>query len=180
MGGLYQCQHWHHQHQQQHQVLNIEWVTMSWKYLIRKSWTWRWWRLALSNTHRWAPTLRWKYKFQCRLLLRQLGSPTGDQKYLRDCSSKCHRHDFHCDGDEAHVKPVVSPTSKLDGAMLVVEGEPSDVNLAGGLQSEIFTQQRWERESPWKCPEECMCRCHLRSPPRWSGTFHRKPRSRCS
>ena len=108
---------------------------MSWKYLIRKSWTWRWWRLALSNTHRWAPTLRWKYKFQCRLLLRQLGSPTGDQKYLTDCSSKCHRHDFHCDGDEAHVKPVVSPTSKLDGAMLVVEGEPSDVNLAGGLQS---------------------------------------------
>ena len=85
-------------------------------------------------THRSAPTLRWKYKFQCRLLLRQLGSPTGNQKYLRDCSPNCRRHDFHCDGDEAHVKPVVSPTSKLDRAVLVVEGEPSDVNLTGGFE----------------------------------------------
>ena len=33
---------------------------------------------------------------------------------------------------ETHIKPVISPTSKLHLAVLVVEGEPGDVNLAGG------------------------------------------------
>ena len=31
-----------------------------------------------------------------------------------------------------HIKPVIRPTSKLHLAVLVVEGEPGDVNLAGG------------------------------------------------
>ena len=32
----------------------------------------------------------------------------------------------------SHLKPVIRPTSKLHLAVLVVEGEPGDVNLAGG------------------------------------------------
>ena len=31
-----------------------------------------------------------------------------------------------------HIKPVIRPTSKLHLAVLVVEGEPGDVDLAGG------------------------------------------------
>ena len=33
-----------------------------------------------------------------------------------------------------HVKAVVSPAAKLDVAVLVVEGEPGDVDLAGRLE----------------------------------------------
>ena len=33
-----------------------------------------------------------------------------------------------------HIKSVVSPASKLEIAILVVEGKPSDVYLAGGLE----------------------------------------------
>ena len=32
----------------------------------------------------------------------------------------------------SHLKPVIRPTSKLHLAVLVVEGEPGDVDLAGG------------------------------------------------
>ena len=36
------------------------------------------------------------------------------------------------DQNMSHLKPVIRPTSKLHLAVLVVEGEPGDVNLAGG------------------------------------------------
>ena len=51
-----------------------------------------------------------------------------------------------------HLESVIRPAAKLHVAVLVVEGEPSDVNLAGGLQSKIFTQQKWEREQTLKIP----------------------------
>ena len=36
------------------------------------------------------------------------------------------------DQNISHLKPVIRPTSKLHLAVLVVEGEPGDVDLAGG------------------------------------------------
>ena len=36
------------------------------------------------------------------------------------------------DQNMSHLKPVIRPTSKLHLAVLVVEGEPGDVDLAGG------------------------------------------------
>ena len=35
---------------------------------------------------------------------------------------------------EIHLKSVIRPAAKLHVAVLVVEGEPSDVDLAGGLE----------------------------------------------
>ena len=42
------------------------------------------------------------------------------------------------DQNMSHLKPVIRPTSKLHLAVLVVEGEPGDVNLAGGLERQWF------------------------------------------
>jgi hypothetical protein len=36
--------------------------------------------------------------------------------------------------NRAHLAPVVGPAAKLHLAVLVVEGEPGDVDLAGGLE----------------------------------------------
>ena len=35
---------------------------------------------------------------------------------------------------EIHLETVIRPAAKLHVAVLVVEGEPSDVDLAGGLE----------------------------------------------
>ena len=35
---------------------------------------------------------------------------------------------------ETHLESVIRPAAKLHVAVLVVEGEPSDVDLAGGLE----------------------------------------------
>ena len=45
----------------------------------------------------------------------------------------------------SYVESVVSPTSKLERTILVIEWEPSDVNLTGGFEDAWSTKLEWPR-----------------------------------
>jgi hypothetical protein len=60
----------------------------------------------------WKPKVKYEYEYQIFICLRR--------KDIFDVA--------------AHLSPVVGPAAELHLAVLVVEGEPGDVDLAGGLE----------------------------------------------
>ena len=75
----------------------------------------------------------------------------------------------------SYVKSVVGPAPELQLAVLVIEGEPGDVYLTGGLEDPCNDVDDDEKDGG--C-DLVVCRCTgpRWSPPRSSGRSHQMPR----